>query len=174
MAIGPVTIYPIAFHWDGESMIPLNPRLADRYYVVGETYRLEPREDRSQISHNHYFASIKEAHQNLPEHLAERFATPDHLRKFALIKAGYRDERSVICASKAEAQRVAAFIRPLDDFAVVVASECVVTIYTAKSQSLRAQGKKDFQRIKDRVLDIVSAMIGVGADDLKKNVGKAA
>lgn len=174
MGIGPVTIHPIAFQWDGESMIPLNPRLADRYYVVGETYRLEPREDRSQVSHNHYFASIHEAWQHLSDDLTERHPTAEHLRKWALIKAGYCDTRSVVCASKAEAQRFAAFIKPLDDFAVVVANECVVTVYTAKSQSLRAQGKKDFQRVKDRVLDIVSAMIGVGADDLKKNVGKAA
>ena len=169
-----ITIYPIAFHWDGEAMIPLNARLADRYYVVGETYRLEPREDRSQRSHNFYFASIHEAWANLPEHDAERFATADHLRKWALIKAGYRDERSIVCASKAEALRIAAFVRPLDDFAVVTAVNNVVTIYTAKSQSMRSQGKAEFQKSKDRVLDIVSAMIGVGADDLKKNVGKAA
>lgn len=174
MTIPTPTIWPLAFSWDGEAMNPLNPRLADRYYVVGETYRLEPREDRSQKSHGHYFASIQEAFQNLPEHLAERYATADHLRKWALIKAGYSDARSVVCASKAEALRVAAFIRPLDDFALVVALECVVTVYTAKSQSLRAQGKKDFQRVKDRVLDIVSGMIGVGVEDLKKNVGRAA
>ena len=172
--VGPTTIYPIAFTWNGEVMVPLQPRLADRYYVVGETYRLEPREDRSQISHNHYFASIQEAWQNLPEHDAERFATADHLRKWALITAGYRDERSIVCASKAEALRVAAFIKPLDDFAVVTAYECVITVYTAKSQSMRAMGKKQFQRSKDKVLDIVSAMIGVGADDLKKNAGRAA
>lgn len=168
------TIYPIAFQWDGESMIPLQPRLADKYYVVGETYRLEPREDRSQISHNHYFASIQEAWQNLPEHEAERFATADHLRKWALIKAGYRDERSVVCASHAEAQRVAAFIKPLDDFAVVTASECVVTVFTAKSQSKRAMGAKPFQDSKQKVLDIVSGMVGVSADTLAENAGRAA
>lgn len=168
------TIYPVSFLWKDGVMIPLQPRLADRYYVVGETYRLEPREDRSQASHGHYFASVDEAWKNLNDHDAERFATADHLRKWALIKAGYRDERSIVCASKAEALRVAAFIRPVDDFAVVTAVNTVVTIYTAKSQSMRSQGKAEFQKSKDRVLDIVSAMIGVGADDLKKNVGKAA
>ena len=169
-----ITIYPVSFQWKDGVMVPLNSRLAHRQYVEGETYRLEPREDRSQASHSHYFAAIQECWENLPEHMAQRFGTSDHLRRWALIKAGYRDERSVVCASKAEATRVAAFIRPLDDFAVVTASECVVTVFTAKSQSLRAQGKKDFQTIKDKVLDIVSAMIGVGSDDLKKNVGRAA
>ena len=55
------TVYPVNFRWDGEAMVPLNPRLADRYYVVGETYRLEPREERSPNSHNHYFAAVHEA-----------------------------------------------------------------------------------------------------------------
>lgn len=172
--VGPTTIYPLAFSWDGSVMVPLNPRMADRYYVVGEKYRLEPREDRSQISHNHYFAAIAEAWQNLPHEEAERFATADHLRKWALIKAGYRDERSVVCASMAEAQRFAAFIRPFDDFALIHASNNVVVVYTAKSQSLQAMGKQQFRRSKDQVLDIVSAMIGTSADDLKRNAGKAA
>ena len=172
--VGTPTIYPVSFQWKDGAMVPLNPRLAHRQYVEGETYRLEPREDRSQASHNFYFASIEEAHQHLPEHMAERFPTADHLRKWALIKSGYSDARSVVCASKAEALRVAAFIRPLDDFSVVVASECVVTVYTAKSQSTRAMGRKEFNESKQKVLETTSAMIGVGADDLKKNVGKAA
>src|SRR3546814_9642927 len=59
-----------------------------------------------------------------------RFATPDHLRRWALIRAGYRDERSIVCASKAEAQRLAAFIKPMDDYAVVLVSEAVVKVCT--------------------------------------------
>lgn len=168
------TIWPLPFSWDGETMIPLQPRLADKYYVVGETYRLEPRDDRSKASHDHFFAAVQEAWQNLPEGLVLQLPTADHLRKFALIRTGYCDARSVVCASKAEALRFAAFIRPLDDFSVVTAAECVVTVYTAKSQSMRAMGKKTFQESKDKVLDIVSAMIGINAGELKKNVGKAA
>ena len=125
-------------------------------------------------SHRYYFASVNEAHANLPEHLAERFATPDHLRKYALIKAGYRDERSIVATSKAEAQRVAAFVRPIDDYALVVVFEAVVTIYTAKSQSVRAMGKAEFRKSIDAVLDIVSAMVGTSPDELRENAGRAA
>jgi len=167
-------IFPQMFRWDGDAMIPLNPRIADKQYVVGETYRLEPREDRSQASHNHYFASVAEAHANLPHDLAERFPTPDHLRAFALIKAGYCDARSIVAASKAEAQRLAAFIKPMDDFAIVTVSEAVVTVYTAKSQSYRAMGKEDFQRSKDAVLAIVAQMIGSTPAALQSNAGQAA
>lgn len=167
-------IPPIAFAWDGESMVPQNGRLADRHYVVGLSYRLAPYEDRSQRSHNHYFAAVKEAWENLPEDKAERFPTSEHLRKWALIRAGYRDERSIVAASKAEAQRMAAFVKPMDEYAVVVVSEAVVTVYTAKSQSLRAMGKKDFQASKDAVLDVLAAMVGVGAPALRQNAGRAA
>ena len=167
-------IPPLDFIWDGESHFPERPRLADRYYVVGQKYRLVPHEDRSMRSHRYYFASINEAWKNLPEDLAERFPTSEHLRKFALIKAGFRDERSIVAASKAEAQRVAAFVRPIDEYAVVAVREAVVTIYTAKSQSTRAMGKKVFRESADRVLDIVSAMIGTSTDTLRQNAEKAA
>lgn len=126
----------------------------------GEVVTLERREGRSRASHNAYFAQVEEAWSNIPEHMAERWATPDHLRRWALIKAGYRDERSIACASKAEALRVAAFVRPLDEYAVVVVREAVVTVLTAKSQSLKAMGKVDFQDSKTKVLDVLADLIG--------------
>ena len=167
-------IPPLAFDWDGEAMVPRVPKLADKHYVVGQSYMLVPHEDRSMRSHRYYFASINEAWKNLPEDLAERFPTSEHLRKFALIKAGYRDETSFVAASKAEAVRRAAFVKPLDDYAWVVTQENTVTVYTAKSQSTRAMGKKAFGESKERVLDIVSQMIGTSRAALDRNAGQAA
>jgi hypothetical protein len=155
--------------WTGDSFVPAGQhwaRQADKHFVVGQVYPLEVREDRSQRSHAHYFASIHEAWSNLPESVAERFPTSEHLRKYALIKAGYHDERSIVCASKAEAQRVAAFVKPMDDFAVVVAREAVVLVWTAKSQSVRAMPKGEFQQSKDAVLEIVAGLIGTSAATL--------
>lgn len=168
------TIPPLLFHWDGESMTPKNPSLADRYYTVGESYRLEVREERSAASHSHFFASVQEAWQNLPEGLATSWPSADHLRKFALIKAGYRDERSIVCASRAEAIRVGAFVKPMDEYAVVTVSESVVTVYTAKSQSMRAMGRERFQESKQAVLDVLAEMVGVRPEELRANAGQAA
>lgn len=151
----------MTFRWTGEAMIPLRPRHADRIFTIGQTYDLEERAERSSASHRHYFALINEAFNSLPEDVADRWSSPDHLRKWCLIKAGYRDERSIVCASKAEAQRVKAFIRPIDDYAVVVASEAVVTVYTAKSQSVKAMGRAEFQASKDAVITALSDLIGV-------------
>ena len=168
------TIPPLAFRWDGEAMVPLSAIAADRNYVVGETYRLVPHEERSQRSHAHYFACVNEAWSNLPEHLAERFPTAEHIRKYALIKAGYHDERSIVARSKAQAQDIASFVKPLDEFALVVISEATASIYTAKSQSTRAMGAKEFQRSKDAVLDFLAGMIGVERQAREANAGRAA
>jgi hypothetical protein len=162
-------IGPCSFIWDGESMTPSSrnmARLADKYYTIGERYLLVPHEQRSAISHRHYFASVNEAWQNLPETYADRFPTPEHLRKWALIKAGYFDSRSIVESSKAQAQRLAAFMKPIDDFAVVTIEGSAVTVYTAKSQSMRAMGKGEFQRSKNAVLEVIASMTGVSVGEL--------
>jgi len=126
-----------------------------------------PSDRRSAVSHSHYFAAVNEAWRNLPEDMADDFPTSEHLRKWALVKSGFRDERSIACSSRAEALRIAAFVRPIDEFAIVVVREAVVTVYTAKSQSLRAMGKAEFQRSKDGVLDVLAKLIGTSTEDLK-------
>ncbi len=165
---------PLIFTWTGDAMVPVHLSHARRQFAVGEEYRLEVREERSINSHNHYFAVLTEAWQNLPESLADRFPSPDHLRKWCLIKAGYRDERSFACASQNEARSIAAFIRPLDDFAVITVRDRVLVVYTAKSQSIRAMGRKEFTASKNAVLDVLAKLLAVNAPDLEKNAGRAA
>jgi len=161
---------PIIAQWNGEAFVPMRRfmRAIDRECVIGEFYRLSEENERSAATHRHYFACINEAWTNLREDLAERFPSAEHLRKYALIRTGFHDERSIVCASKAEAQRVAAFVKPMDTYAVVLVSEATVQVFTAKSQSMRAMGKQDFQRSKDAVLEFVSNMVGVKVEDLAR------
>lgn len=152
---------PLPFIWNGEAM-EIDPRFrkqADKDFVIGERYRMTVQEERSAASHNHYFAILDTLWDTLPEHETERFPTVEHLRKYALIRAGYRDERSIVCASKAEAQRMAAFIKPIDEYAIVATSEAVVRVWTAQSQSKKAMGAKRFQESKDAVIGEVARMI---------------
>jgi hypothetical protein len=166
--------YPVRFQWDGEVMVCKQPGLADRQYVVGETYHLIPHEPRSRATHNHFFACVHEAWLNIPLTMADRFPTEEHLRKWALIQAGYFDERSIACSSKAEAVRIAAFVKPMDDFAIVVARESTVVVLTAKSQSMKAMGKKVFAESKAAVLDKLAELVGVSTEALTRNAGRAA
>ena len=149
------------FVWNGEAMEPRPSFLkrANETFVVGESYIMQPVEFRSAASHKHYFAVINELWQTLPEADAQRFPSPEHLRKWALIKAGYCDQRSIVCASKAEAVRIAAFMKPLDHFAIVQAREAVVTVWTARSQSVKAMGRPDFQTSKDAVLAVIYGLL---------------
>lgn len=167
---------PLPFQWQGDSFTPL-PRFAaacDQQFTIGEVYRLVAVEERSMNSHRHFFAALHDAWLNLPEAVGDRFPTSEHLRKYCLIRSGFRDERSFVCASKDEAQRLASFVKPIDDYAFVVVSEATVTVYTAKSQSLKAMGKADFQRSKQAVLDICAEFIDVAPEALSSNAGKAA
>ena len=138
--------------WTGDSF-------ADAAFVVGQVYHMEAVEERSARTHKHYFFCINAAWQSLPDDFAELFPTPETLRKFALIKAGFADSRQIVAASRAEALRLAAFIRPMDEYAVVSASEAVVTVWTAQSQSLRAMGKERFKASKDGVLAAIETML---------------
>ncbi|MEY4034575.1 MAG: hypothetical protein RL492_1769 [Verrucomicrobiota bacterium] len=172
-----MSIPPLPLRWNGEAFDPVSRRfaaVADKHFVIGQVYDMVPEEDRSAVSHRHYFAAVREAWMNLPEGLAEDYPTAEHLRKFALVKAGFCDQRTLIASSKAEALRLAAFVRPMDEFAVVSTSGNTVVVLTPQSQSMRAMGKADFQRSKDLVLGIVSAMVGTSPQDLQENAGRAA
>jgi hypothetical protein len=49
----------------------------------------------------------------------------------------------------------------MDEYAIVTVREAVVTVYTAKSQSMRAMGRETFQKSKDDVLAWAEAFIEV-------------
>lgn len=158
----------LRYEGDGEFRTPSSfwAGRADKAFVCGEVYRLVEHHDRSMSSHRHYFAAINEAWKNLPDELLDEYPTPEALRKKALIRKGYRDERTLVCSSKAEAARFAAFMRPSDDCAIVTFRECVVREWTAKSQKLSAMGAKEFQQSKSDVLDFVADLIGVTTEQL--------
>lgn len=167
---------PTLFRWDAERsvMVPLRASRADRIYTDQEVYRLGVIEERSANSHSHYFAALHESWLNLPEHLVEQFPTEEALRKRALIEKGWHNSHTITLTSKAEAARVAAFMKPQDEFAVVVLRGTTVTRYVAKSQSAQAMGREDFQKSKQDVLDYCAGLIGTSTEDVKANAGRAA
>lgn len=165
---------PQRFTWNGQAMVPTMPGVAKRQFVKGESYLLELVGERSYKSHAHYFAALHEGWQNLPHHLLSHFPSAEALRKYLLIKCGYHDVRTVGCASPEEARRMAAFIKPLDEYAIVTTEGVIVQVHTAKSQSMKTMKRKEFQKSKHDVLDALGAMIGVDRRTLDDNAGQAA
>ncbi len=172
-----MTFTPIPCLWDGESFTPTTQywaKRADERFVVGVAYPMDEANIRSRKSHDHFFAVVKDAWLNLPDEVTDRFANPDSLRYHALIHTGYRDERTIVAASKAEALRMAAFMRPASDQVIVIVRGPVIVEWTAKSQSYKAMGKVEFQKSKDAVLDYLASMVGVKTEDLAENARKVA
>ena len=168
-------IPPMVFRYtDNEVMVPLHKTRAAHHYVIGERYTLVPHEDRSRVTHDHQFAWLAEAWANLPEDLKDLYPTPEHLRKRALIDAGYYDETIVDAGTNAAALRVASAFRAIDEFSYVIVRGPMVVRRTAKSQSRRSMDKRTFQDSKQKILEIVSDLIGVPPEQLQAEAGKAA
>lgn len=151
--------------WRDGAFVPGSPYLAqycDTTFGEGEVVTFERGEEHSIASRNHYFASVKTAWDNLPES-DERFPTPNALRKWALIRAGYCTESSVVCDSPEQAATIAAFTGNSEGTIVVVRGN-IVKKYTARSQSTKGNGAmspEEFQRSKVDVLDTIAELIAV-------------
>jgi hypothetical protein len=161
-------IHPMIFDWDGEAMIPRHPRRADQLFVVGQNYSLIEQEERSTATHNHEFAWLKEAWMNLPEALADLYPTQEHLRKRALIEAGFYDETIIDAGTNAAALRVASAIRAREEFSLVIVRGPAVVIRVAKSQSRRSMKKQEFQASKTAIMEVIANMIGTTAASLSQ------
>lgn len=155
---------PIPFTWDGEAMVPLArfAKLCDKQFVVGEDYPLAVIEERSGVSHKHYFARVHDLWLNLPDGIATQWSKSDDLRKHALIMTGWHKERRVALSSAAEARKIAAFLMARqDDYALISVAGNVVIERIARSQSMRQDGmrRQEFQKSKDDVLGWIEALI---------------
>jgi hypothetical protein len=160
----------MSFTWNGEAMIPMRPKAADKVYVIGRRYWLEEVSDRSWISHRQEFAWIAQAWMNLPHDLADLYPSPEHLRKRALIQAGFYNETIIDAGSKAGALRMAAYCRNEDEFAVVFVRGPLVIVRKPKSQRMHGHDRMDkaeFERSKTGIMAVIAEMVGVDPEQLR-------
>jgi hypothetical protein len=170
---------PIPMVYEGAGVFRVLPRfmgVAADHYGQGEVVSLVPHQDRSHATHAHQFAWLNDAWANLPDHLQDQFPTAEHLRKWALIKAGYYDEQRIDVGSKAGALRVAQAIRsfPGEDFSAVVVRGPLVVVRRPKSQSRAAMDKVAFQTSKTALMVVVAELLGIEPETLGQHAGKAA
>lgn len=150
-----------------KAMVPLARfhNVCARQYADGEEYPLVPLEPRSRKSHNHYFAAIHEAFQNLPENIAARWPSEEHLRKWALCEVGICDETTFRFDKPEDAILLARQYRrnARDDYVHITVSKSTSTVILrwAKSQSVAAMGKEAFQESKKAVLELLEHLTDV-------------
>lgn len=166
----------VVFVWDGEVMRPL-PRFADlcdRQFAVHEEYPMQIVENRSLASHNHYFAAVAEAWQNLNEGDAKRFPHPEALRAWALVQCGYATQADYACETARDARTLATALRRMSPLAIIQIRGNVVRHFEAESQSMAAMKRDRFEQSKADVLALVAGMARTTPAELKKNAGKHA
>ena len=164
---------PITCIFDGESLRPDSPyqaRIAAEQFGAGEVVTVIRHEERSEASHNHEFAWLRDCWLSLPEQYAmEPWAqSPQHLRKYALVRTGYCTTDTIAAGTNAAALRVAAFIRGREEYTLVSVEGSTVRVFTPESQAKAAMGKKRFQESKTAIMDFIADLIGVDRDSLPR------
>lgn len=167
--------FPIAFRWNGEVMTPRQKWQASRQFVVGSEYFLIEHEERSDPSHRHFFATVKEAWKTLPESQSRRWADATHMRKWFLIKTGWSTDRIICAETEQGAKEIAALVGQLDPSAVVIIQGMVVTVSVARTQKSGRGGmnKEEFQKSKQAVLEEIAAVLGVDVATLSSQVSNS-
>lgn len=159
---------PFLAVWDGHGFEPLRyfRKACTDNFKTGKVYRIMEAADRSAASHRQYFAAVADMWNTLPEKYDGQWATPDHLRKWALIKTGFRDVKLMPCQTKAEAVRLMQNLRIANDYCVTFVDEANVVHYcTAKSQRMEAMSRREFQASKTAVLEYISQeLLGLDPD----------
>ncbi len=163
--------------WNGETLTPTGHyglSAAREAMEPGDVVIVEIDHPRSQNSHRHQFAEINEAWRHLPESLQEApwAASPETLRKHALIATGFADTYSIDCGAKATAERVRMALASAEagkhGYAIAKVRGPLVVVWTPQSQSMRAMGGKRFQESKQAVLNWIAAQIGVETEELRR------
>lgn len=149
-------------------MRPLDPKLADQHFVIGERYILVVAVQRSDESHSHYFGVVNYAWENLPHDVAAQFPDAESLRHRALIATGWCDARSFVAISPKQALELAAFISHGRENSVISVHDNVVVELTAKSQSYDEMGKDAFGKSKEDVIEYCAAQVGLTVEELVK------
>lgn len=160
---------PIIFQWQGDAMVPASrfwQAECDNRFAVGEHVTLEEIHARSHATHAHYFAVLKQVWDSLPDRLRGDVGNPEILRKHALIHTGYHTKVQHACKSAAEAERLAAVIKPYDAYQIVEQVGPIVTVYHALSQDMRSMDKVTFAASKEAVLAWCAQLIGVAPETL--------
>ena len=143
-------------------------------YADGADLWMERAEERSQNQHKATFAAINEAWKNLREDDAQRYLTPDRLRKHALIEAGYFTSVHYPCASRAEAVRWCQMLARRSPDHRIILDGSTIEERIPKSQSYRSMTKREFAASMNAVLDVCAALTGVPVDELMRNADRAA
>ncbi|OFX05672.1 MAG: hypothetical protein A3E78_03240 [Alphaproteobacteria bacterium RIFCSPHIGHO2_12_FULL_63_12] len=146
-----------------------------KQYAIGAEYPMIPVEPRNMKSHNHFFACIHTAWENLPEALQKKYPTEEALRAKALVETNWCTERDHVCDTPGKAKYLAGIIRHYSEYSVIKVSGNVVKVFEPKSQAVALMPAEDFKQSKEDVLDWIEALNpGLKIREIKKEASRVA
>lgn len=164
-------IRPVMFEWTAEGVmapLPRFKRLCDRQYAVHEQYALAPVDNISDSSRRGFFGAIRETWRNLPED-DNRFPSEEHLRKRALVGAGWAAHSQYVLDTPTDAKKLAVILRRHDEYAVIRVSGNTLDVWVAKSIGGGQITPEEWKQVKPRALDWAAAQIHVRRTELEKH-----
>lgn len=167
-------IQGITLRYEGEGLFKAHfvpaQKMADKFLVIGESYLVDIGAYRLRTLEHHrfFFAAVAKGWKNLPDPWPMMLPTPEHLRKYALIKAGYCETQTFVCKSKTECQRMAEVVKWTDTYALCEITGNVLTIHRAKSQRWSAMPARQFLEVTTKVYQVIGDIIGVDPSTLVK------
>lgn len=161
------------------SPYPETQRWIDKNIPFHATFELETIEDRTIDEHRWFFAVVKKVFENLPED--HEFLSAEHLRKHALIEAGWCDSMDFPSRAAADMARTVAewcgqylHIRYITSDRGTKDFESRFRAYRAKSMRFKKNGgeltKEKYREVVERALVWMSGLIGVDAAELLREV----
>lgn len=173
----------IRCRWDGERFTPepQDARRARGFFIAGNAYVLDADDPISHKERSFYHAQIKDAWDNLNDITKASLGSADNLRKWALIKSGWRVENQVFGPDRAWAIWTEHFHKKRSgEYTTVIttAPENESDLWSVKILQARTQKvgnpeegymtREEWKQSKDDVLFVVSQMIGVSKGTLAK------
>lgn len=150
-------------------MVPLKrfATLCARQFELDEDYPLGPVEGVPSRSRAAIFAQVHDTWDNLPED-DKRFPSEEHLRKVALVRAGWAFHSQTVLDTEADAQRFAIGLRKVDAYAVIKVSDCTVDVWVAKSIAAGQIGAEEFAAVKKKALAWLASLTGSTPEELEQ------
>jgi hypothetical protein len=165
------TAGPISFVYQDGAFRPAGRYAAEQVaarYGDGQVVKLVEYEPRSRAHHNWFFVAVTHVFENLTDEQRLLWPTEEALRKYALCKAGCCDVATHVCSSKAEAERLAGFLRSHRMADLVVHDGSLVTALSAWSMKYREMSKTRFRECVEKTLPILADIIGVEVEALEQ------
>ena len=161
------------FTWKDEALRPfVLPSQIPHRWKSGDVVWLMEDAISGDKSRRHMFAWLRSAWSHLPEEYGDVYLTPEHLRKAALIAAGWCRETVVEAGTSRRADAIAAAMHGMDEFAIVFVRDEYVICRRAKSQAKAAMSADEFNASKRAIMEIIANMIGVAESEIGDQSGQ--